>query len=116
MRAIGGFKNMRNKNAKITKKDREELFRFLQKAAGDESLLRAFVYDILTPAEINELVARLQIVKLLARGLTQREVAEKLHVSIQTVTRGAKALGNSQGAFTTFSHWWRSQSPRASAT
>lgn len=52
----------------------------------------AFLQNILTPAELDEIATRLQIVKLLNKGVSQREVAEKLGVSIGTVSRGAREL------------------------
>lgn len=52
----------------------------------------AFLQNILTPAELDEIATRLQIVKLLKKGLPQREVAEKLGVSIGTVSRGSREL------------------------
>ncbi len=52
----------------------------------------AFLQNILTPAELDEIAIRLQIVKLLKKGMPQREVAEKLGVSVGTVSRGAREL------------------------
>lgn len=52
----------------------------------------AFLKNILTPAELEEIATRLQIVKLLKKGVSQRKVAEKLKVSIGTVSRGAREL------------------------
>lgn len=52
----------------------------------------AFLKNILTPSELDEIALRLQIVKLLKKGVFQREVAEKLGVSIGTVSRGAREL------------------------
>ena len=52
----------------------------------------AFLQNILTPAELDEIATRLQIVKLLKKGVPQREVAKKLGVSIGTVSRGAREL------------------------
>ena len=57
-----------------------------------ESIALAFLQNILTPAELDEIAIRLQIVKLLKKGISQREVAEKLAVSIGTVSRGAREL------------------------
>lgn len=51
-----------------------------------------FLKNILTPAEFQEIVKRLQIVKLLKKGVTQRKIAEKLDVSIGTITRGSREL------------------------
>ena len=52
---------------------------------------------LLTLNELEEIARRLQIVVLLKKGLSQREVAEKLKVGIATVTRGSKEI--QQGRF-----------------
>ncbi len=53
----------------------------------DHQTAEAFLRNILTPAELDEISRRLQIVKLLMKGVPQREVAETLEVSIGTVSR-----------------------------
>ncbi|MBI5134785.1 helix-turn-helix domain-containing protein [Candidatus Uhrbacteria bacterium] len=55
-------------------------------------IILAFLKNILTPAELDEIATRLQIFKLLKKGVPQREVAEKLGVGIATVSRGAREL------------------------
>lgn len=51
-----------------------------------------FLKNILTPVELEEIVKRLQIIKLLKKGMPQREIAKKLDVSIGTITRGSREL------------------------
>ena len=58
----------------------------------DEKSLRAFLRAILTPKELSEIPTRLQIVKMLKKGIPQREIADKLGVGIATVTRGSREL------------------------
>jgi TrpR family trp operon transcriptional repressor len=58
----------------------------------EKSLAKAFLQNILTPSELDEISTRLQIVKLLKKGISQRVVAKKLNVSIGTVSRGAREL------------------------
>lgn len=62
---------------------------------GEEAgeLLKA----LLTPAEYEEIAARLQIVKLLREGETQRAIRDRLGVSIATVTRGSRELKYGNG-------------------
>lgn len=48
--------------------------------------------NLLTPGELKELTQRLQILKLLKSGLSQREISEKLGVSAATITRGSRVL------------------------
>lgn len=51
-----------------------------------------FLKNILTPQELEDIVKRLQVVKLLKQGISQREIAKKLEVSIGTITRGSREL------------------------
>ena len=59
---------------------------------NDAKLAEDFLSNILTPPEKEEIARRLQIVKMLMKGVPQREVAEKLGVSVGTVSRGAREL------------------------
>jgi Trp operon repressor len=77
----------------------DELVDILQKVSGDKELLRAFLEDILSPAEYKELGVRWQIVRQLAAGHSQRDVAENLRAGIATVTRGARELADENGGF-----------------
>ena len=65
----------------------------------DKALAKAFLQNILTPSELDEISRRLQIVKLLKKGVPQREVAKKLNVSIGTVSRGARELKYGETGF-----------------
>lgn len=65
----------------------------------DIGLAEAFLHNILTPAELEEISKRLQIVKLLLDGVSQREVAKKLGVSMGTVSRGSRELKYGDNGF-----------------
>ncbi len=67
----------------LTIKDRGEMVDFLK--------------GILTPAELEEIPVRLEIVKRLIKGQSQREIARDLGVGVATVGRGAREL--KQGRF-----------------
>ncbi|MFH0773774.1 MAG: Trp family transcriptional regulator [bacterium] len=54
--------------------------------------VREFLDGILTPKEREELPVRLQIVKLLKKGVPQHEITSQLGVGIATVTRGSKEI------------------------
>ena len=60
---------------------------------------RALALDLFTPRELASFCERLQIVKLLRKGVPHRLISKKLNVSIDKVTRGAKALRGSRGFF-----------------
>lgn len=51
-----------------------------------------FLEGVLTPKELLELPHRLEIVKMLKRGISQHDVAGKLGVGIATVSRGSREL------------------------
>ena len=51
-----------------------------------------FLSALLTPKEIEEIANRLEIIRLLKEGKSQRDVAQQLGVGIATVTRGAGVL------------------------
>lgn len=60
-------------------------------ACTDRSDIEALLYALLTDKERQDIANRIRIFDLLARGVTQREIAEQLGVGIATVSRGAKA-------------------------
>ena len=51
-----------------------------------------FLKGILTSKEIMEMSTRLEIVKMLKKGIPQRVIAEKIGVGVATITRGSKEL------------------------
>lgn len=58
----------------------------------DKKVAADFLRNILTPQELEEIASRLQIFKMLRKGISQREIAAKLGVSIATVSRGSREL------------------------
>ncbi len=60
--------------------------------------LENFLEGILTPKELNEIPTRLQIVKMLKKGIPQHSIAKELGIGIATVTRGSKEI--QRGKFT----------------
>ena len=68
---------------------------FLRNKSETEML--DFLKGILTPKEFDEVVTRLQIVKLLKKALPHQEIARRLGVGVATVTRGSRELR--QGRF-----------------
>ena len=76
---------------KINKKYIDELTEATAKI-GDKKMALAFLQNILTPQELEEIAKRLQIFKMLMKGTPQRLIAQKLGVSIGTVSRGSREL------------------------
>ena len=58
----------------------------------DQMSMVKFLEAILSPAELDEIPKRLEIIRLLRKGVSQREIAKRLGVGIATVTRGAREL------------------------
>ncbi len=83
----------------MNKKYKEELIVVFEKAAQNKRLLEDFLEDILTPAELKEVVTRWQIVKRLAKGEAQRTISRDLKIGIATVTRGSRELADTNGGF-----------------
>jgi TrpR family trp operon transcriptional repressor len=58
----------------------------------DSTEMREFLLGLLTPAELEELPRRLEIVKRLKRGEAQKQIAADLGLGVATVTRGAREI------------------------
>ena len=71
-------------------------------ASLDEKEVGELLQEILTPTEYEEVVLRWQIVKMLIEGKPQREIRDKLHVSVATITRGSRELKYGKGSFHKF--------------
>jgi TrpR family transcriptional regulator, trp operon repressor len=74
----------------------EELVEALLKIKNKEEM-EEFLRGILTPKELLEIPNRLEIIKMLKKGVSQQEIASKLKVGVATVTRGSKEI--QQGRF-----------------
>jgi len=65
----------------------------------EPQLLEAFLRDLLTPQELEEICSRWELIKLLADGVPQREIAQRLGLSIGKVSRGAREWKYGHGGF-----------------
>ena len=79
-------------------KYRQELINLLANIKNSK-LMSEFIKDILTPTEFEEIIIRWQIIKQLSKGVSQREIAKNLKVSIATITRGSRELRDKKGGF-----------------
>jgi TrpR family trp operon transcriptional repressor len=68
----------------------------------DTSLIRDFLYCLLTPAETADIAARWALVKELKRKTPQREIARDLGISLCKITRGSRELKKPCSAFQRF--------------
>ena len=56
--------------------------------------MEAFLTAIFTPAELEHIPKRLELVRLLKQGVPQHEIAKRLGLGVATVTRGSRELKN----------------------
>ena len=72
----------------------EAFARFAAAAASvtDRAEMETFLAELLTPNELHDLVLRWELLELLERGVSQRQVAAALGISLCKITRGAKIL------------------------
>lgn len=67
-----------------------------------EKEVSGFILEILTESERETLSKRWRILKLLNNGVTQREIAKDLNVSLCKVTRGSKILKDKNAVITKY--------------
>ena len=84
-------KTNRNKNL-------HELARILA-TTKDNELIEDFLYCLLTPAEADDIARRWELVKALWKKTPQREIAQKLGISLCKITRGSRELKKENSAF-----------------
>src|SRR3989338_11708425 len=66
-----------------------------------EKEIHEFLFGILTTQELEEIIRRVQIVRMLKKGVPHQQIAKKLNVGVATVTRGSKEI--KKGRFKKFS-------------
>ena len=79
--------------------EKTQLLKALRQAAESPALLESFLEDLLTPAELEDVVKRWRIVSMLDAGIPQREIAATLGVSLSKITRGSRELLDKKGGF-----------------
>ncbi len=67
--------------------------------ADSKDKMKNLLKGLLTPNELAEFAQRIELVRLLKKGVGQHEIAKKLHMGVATVSRGAKEI--KQGNFKT---------------
>ncbi|UCG62304.1 MAG: transcriptional regulator [Candidatus Zixiibacteriota bacterium] len=58
----------------------------------DTTTMKRLFKEIFTPAEIRDVALRWRLMKMLHRGVPQREIAAKLGISLCKITRGSRVL------------------------
>lgn len=65
----------------------------------DVGQMRAFLRDLCTPAELEALADRWQVVPYVLKGVPYREIHERTAVSITTIGRVARFLSQGNGGY-----------------
>ncbi len=65
----------------------------------DVELVKEFLQSLLTPSEVDEVAKRWALVKDLAAGIPQREIASRHGLSLCKITRGSRELQKENSAF-----------------
>ncbi len=66
---------------------------------SDARLIHDFLQSLLTPSEVAEVANRWALVRLLDEGMSQRNIARELGLSLCNITRGSKELKKENSAF-----------------
>jgi len=64
--------------------------------------VRQLLNELFTQSELDTLSKRWCILNMLNQGITQRDIAQKLNVSLCKITRGAKILKNKKNIIQRF--------------
>ena len=83
------------------KLDMNEIYQILNNLKNEKDI-STFLSELLTDSEIETLSKRWRILKLLAKGETQRQISKDLNVSLCKVTRGSRILKNKNAITTKF--------------
>lgn len=65
----------------------------------DQDEAKAFFTDLCTPAELESMADRWQVVPLLQQGIPYRTIHEQTGVSVTTITRVARCLTMGSGGY-----------------
>ena len=78
------------KHDKHYNRHEKEMFEVLTRA-GEIHLLEDLMKCLMSPYELEEITQRLQIIRRLRAGATQREIAKDFQIGIATVSRSRRA-------------------------
>lgn len=81
-----------------TKQAIQELMQAISLLQNEQESL-AFFNDLCTPAELEAMADRWQVVPLLRQGIPYRTIHEQTGVSVTTITRVARCLSMGSGGY-----------------
>jgi TrpR family trp operon transcriptional repressor len=73
-------------------------------SSADPLLIEGFLYSLFTASEADEIAKRWALVKQIANGRPQREIAKDLGLSLCKITRGSRELKKESSAFKRMLH------------
>jgi TrpR family trp operon transcriptional repressor len=68
-------------------------------AADDTAVVEEFLKSLFTESEIYEIATRWALVRMIDAGISQRNISNKLGLSLCKITRGSKELKKEHSAF-----------------
>lgn len=71
-------------------------------STDDDKEIEAFLNSLLTEKEIADISSRWELVKLLDQGMSQRNIAKELGLSLCKITRGSRELKKKGSPFKHF--------------
>ena len=92
------MKPNRNESNRIQHRAEEDLFVALA-GLRDTGEIRDFVNDLCTPAELQAMVDRWQVVAYLQQDLPYRKIHDLTGVSVTTIGRVARCLSDGSGGY-----------------
>ena len=94
------MKPNRNESTRKQNRAQEDLFEAIS-ALRDTREIRSFFEDLCTPAELQALVDRWQVVEYLQQELPYRKIHDLTGVSVTTIGRVARCLSDGSGGYQT---------------
>jgi TrpR family trp operon transcriptional repressor len=85
------------KDAELVSENLGEMARAL--SGADAALIEDFLYSLFTPSEADEIAKRWALVKRIAEGVPQRDIAKELGLSLCKITRGSRELKKEGSSF-----------------
>lgn len=85
-------------NRKASPQEADRLFSALS-SLNNEDEARALALDLMSEKEIDDLAQRLEVARLLSRGVSYVDVTEKTGASSTTVSRVSKCLKGANGGY-----------------
>ena len=107
------MKPNRQQTDRQKKKTEDELCEAIGSLKGGDEI-RSFLLDLCTPAELQALVDRWQVVALLEENMPYRQIHDQTGVSVTTIGRVARFLTDGSGGYQTALQRTNQTTPRKS--